>query len=230
MLEDLIKLKQQLEQSHQYIAIKEISEKSIMGANDSKSLGEFQALENTDAFIGQCEALLEEATTVFSTNNIPYDTIQISTSLGFLCTPKFVEFLKTEYKNHEGLPGRLNLDLDNLGSNVSQKYVPVEFSINMAGSGLSTEFGVDDYLLDSGQNIPQVNELAQKRISGIVDFEKFIKKMKELGYGLELLNYGECSSMQDYVAAVKQCGWDTHLSVIADFSLEKSNNSGYGTR
>lgn len=230
MLEDLIKLKQQLEQSHQYVAVKEISKKSIMGANESKSLGEFQALENTDAFIGQCEALLEEATTVFSTNNIPYDTIQISTSLGFLCRLEFIEFLKNEYKNHEVQQGKWHLDLDNLGSNVSPKYVPVDFVINMAGSGFADEYGVDDYLLDSGQNIPQVNELAQKRISGIVDFEKFIKKMKELGYGLELLNYGECSSMQDYVDAVKQCGWDTHLSVIADFSLEKSNKTSYGSR
>ena len=68
MLEDLKKFKQQLEQSFQYIAINNI--KSIMMDNESKSLVEFQALDNTDAFISQCESLFKEAITVFSTNKL----------------------------------------------------------------------------------------------------------------------------------------------------------------
>ena len=66
MLEDLIKLKQQLESNHKYIAISDLSEGSIMSASESKSLSEFKALENTDDFIVQCEKLMEKAIRIFS--------------------------------------------------------------------------------------------------------------------------------------------------------------------
>ena len=230
MLEDLIKLKQQLEQSHRYIAISEITSKDIMSASESKSLSEFEALENTDDFIVQCEKLMEEAIRIFSANNIPYDTIQISSSLGFLCTPGFIDFLKSEYQKREGTNERWKLNLENLGSNVSLKYVPMSFSINMVGSGLSGDYGVDDYLLENEKDIPQINDLSRKSVSGIIDFEKFIKRMKELGYSFELANYGECSNMYDYISAAKDNVEDTYISVNADLGLEKSNKTSYGSR
>lgn len=230
MLEELIKLKQQLEQSHKYIAIREISSEDIMSASESKSLSEFEALENTDAFIIQCNKLMEEAIRIFSANNIPYDTIQISSSVGFLCKSGFIDFLKSEYQKHEGTNERWKLNLENLESNVSLKYVPMNFSINMIGSGLSGDYCVDDYLLENKKNIPQINDLSRKSVSGIIDFEKFIKKMKELGYSFELLNYGECSNMYDYISAAKEHEWDTHISVTADLRLEKNNKTSYGSR
>ena len=230
MLEDLIKLKQQLEQSHKYIAISEINSKDIMSANESKSLLEFETLENTDDFIVQCGKLMEEAMRIFSANNIPYDTIQISSSLGFLCTPEFIDFLKSEYQKHEGTNEKWKVNLENLGSNVSLKYVPMSFSINLSGSGLSGDYGVDDYLLANEKDIPQIADLSRKSVSGIIDFEKFIKRMKELGYSFELLNYGECSNIYDYISAAKDRVWDTHISVNADLELEKSNKTSYGSR
>lgn len=230
MLEDLIKLKQQLEQSHRYIAISEITSKDIMSASESKSLSEFEALENTDDFIVQCEKLMEEAIRIFSANNIPYDTIQISSSLGFLCTPGFIDFLKLEYQKREGTNERWKLNLENLGSNVSLKYVPMSFSINMVESGLSGDYGVEDYLLENEKDIPQINDLSRKSVSGIIDFEKFIKRMKELGYSFELANYGECSNMYDYISAAKDNVDDTYISVNADLGLEKSYKTSYGSR
>lgn len=224
MLEDLIKLKQQLEQSHRYIAISEISSEDIMSASESKSLSEFEALENTDDFIVQCEKLMEEAIRIFSANNIPYDTIQISSSLGFLCTPEFIDFLKSEYHKH----GKLNLE--NLVYNVSLKYVPMSFGINTAASLVSDVYSVNDYLIENKKDIPQIDDLSRKFVSGIIDFEKFIKRMKELGYSIELLNYGECSNMYDYISAVKDNGWDTYIGVNADLGLEKGNKTSYRSR
>ena len=230
MLEDLIKLKQQLESNHKYIAISDLSEGSIMSASESKSLSEFKALENTDDFIVQCEKLMEKAIRIFSANNIPYDTIQISSLQGFLCKPGFVDFLKSEYQKHKGTNERWKLNLENLGSNVSLKYVPMSFSINMAGSGLSGVYYVDDYLLENEKDISQINDLSRESVSGIIDFEKFIKRMKELGYSFDLLNYGECSDIYDYISAAKDHVWDTHISINADLRLEKSNKTSYGLR
>ncbi len=232
MLEDLIKLKQQLESNHKYIAINDLSEKSIMSASESKSLSEFETLENTDDFIVQCEKLMEETIRIFSANNIPYDKIQIASSQGFLCTPEFVDFLKSEYQNHKEIT---KINLENLGSNVSLKYVPMSFGISLAGSNLSYGYSVYDYLYDFLSDsdyekvISHIIDLEKKSVSGIIDFEKFIKRMKELGYSFDLL-YGECSDIYDYISAAIDYRLETLIIVNADLRLGKSNKASYGSR
>ena len=100
MMEDLLKIKLEMEQARKYVPLVGLDEDDVIAASkeEGKTLLEFQAMENTDEFIMQCENLMKEAIILLSRNNIPYDVIRLTSSVGILCTSELIEFLKNKYE------------------------------------------------------------------------------------------------------------------------------------
>ena len=60
----------------------------------------------------------------------------------------------------------------------------------------------------------------------------FISKMKNLGYNIELLNYGECKSPSDYIQAVIENDCDTEIDIVATLTGQNDlqRNTNYSRR
>ena len=231
MMNDLLKLKEELEMARKYVPLVGFKEEDIATASKSeaRTLLEYAAMENTDEFVVLCENLIKEAVVLLGKNNIPYDLLTLSTAVGFLCTPELIEFLKDKYTelcsdNPEVCCSQIIIN--NIGTNASIKYIPMRFSVNLAASGIfdsnSKKFlNLNDYLkmeyIPPINEMSEIDELCQKSIFAIVDIEKFIKKIQELGYYVNFANYGYGSKLSDYMKALNDTLSNTDIEVLANF-------------
>mgnify|MGYP004587417475 FL=1 len=235
MMEDLLKIKLEMEQARKYVPLVGLDEDDVIAASkeEGKTLLEFQAMENTDEFIMQCENLMKEAIILLSRNNIPYDVIRLTSSVGILCTSELIEFLKNKYEelyNGNDMIDCHRIIFENIGTNVILKYVPMNFSFDIVESGISKCNGeLLSLRLYMGQDfippikeLPEMQRLLEKNIFGIVDFEKFVKKMQLMDYSIEFGNNGFneiCKS--DYKNFLMKSSIDTNIHVAADFRTLK---------
>lgn len=231
MMNDLLKLKEELEMARKYVPLVGFKEEDIATASKSeaKTLLEYAAMDNTDEFVVLCENLIKEAVVLFGKNNIPCDFLRLSTAFGFLCTPELIEFLKDKYTelcsdNPEVCCSKIIFN--NIGTNASIKYIPMRFSVDLTASGISDTnskkfLNLSDYLkkeyVPPIKKMSEIDELCQKSIFAVVDIEKFIKKMQELGYYVDFANYGYGSKLSDYMKALNDTLSNTNIEVLADF-------------
>ena len=98
----------------------------------------------------------------------------------------------------------------------------MRFSVNLAASGIcdanSKKFlNLNDYLkkeyVPPIKKMSEIDELCQKSIFAVVDIEKFLKKMLELGYYVNFANY-------DYLMKLYRQG-TIGKDVLIDFSVDK---------
>ena len=231
MMNDLLKLKEELEMARKYVPLVGFKEEDIATASklEAKTILEYAAMENTDEFVVVCENLIKEAMVLFGKNNIPYDFLTLSTAAGFLCTSELIDFLKDKYTelcsdNPDVCCSRIIFN--NIGANASIKYVPMRFSVDLTASGISDInskkiLNLSDYLkmeyIPPIKKMSEIDELRQKSIFGIVDIEKFIKKMQELGYCVNFVNYGYVSKLSDYMKALNDPLFTADIAVLANF-------------
>ena len=233
MLNDLLKIKQEIEMARKYVPLVGFKEEDmdIASKSEAKTILEYEAMENTDEFVVLCENLIKEAVVLLGKNNIPYDLLTLSTAVGFLCTPELIEFLKDKYTelcsdNPEVCCSQIIIN--NIGTNASIKYIPMRFSVNLAASGIfdsnSKKFlNLNDYLkmeyIPPINEMSEIDELCQKSIFAIVDIEKFIKKIQELGYYVNFANYDFVIKLPDYIKALNETSFTTDIDVLADFKV-----------
>ena len=231
MMNDLLKLKEELEMARKYVPLVGFKEEDIATASKSeaRTLLEYAAMENTDEFVVLCENLIKEAVVLFGKNNIPCDLLTLSTAFGFLCTPELIEFLKDKYTELSSDNPEIccsKIIFNNIGTNVSLKYIPMRFSVNLAASGIcdanSKKFlNLNDYLkkeyIPPIKKMSEIDELCQKSIFAVVDIEKFLKKMLELGYYVNFANYDFVIKLPDYIKALNETSFTTDIRVLADF-------------
>lgn len=230
MRNDLLKLKEELEMARKYVPLTCDDDFNVFIASDKegKTLLEYAAMENTSEIVRQCEELIKEAVVLLGRNNIPYDIIVPTSYAGLLCTPELVELLKNklEESNGDELVNFNQIILNNIGTNVSLKYVPVEFSISLYEIGifkrnkdlLCLRYYLGQDYVPKVKEITDIQNLFEKRIFGIVDFEKFRTEIRNLDYefgvwnGAVIKDYGN-----DYAKALKKGLLDTSLGIMADF-------------
>ena len=231
MMNDLLKLKEELEMARKYVPLVGFKEEDIATASKSeaRTLLEYAAMENTDEFVVLCENLIKEAVVLFGKNNIPCDFLRLSTAFGFLCTPELIEFLRDKYTelcsdNPEVCCSKIIFN--NIGTNASLKYIPMRFSVNLAGSGIFDTnskkiLNLNDYLkkeyIPQIKKISEIDELCQKSIFAVVDIEKFLKKMLELGYYVNFANYDYLMKLSDYIKLLNETLSNTDIEVLANF-------------
>lgn len=231
MRNDLLKLKEELEMARKYVPLIWRNEYDVLIASDEegRTLLEYATMENTSEIVRQCEDLMKEAVILFGKNNIPYDIIKLTSFAGFLCTPELVELLKNkleESTNGNELANFNQIALNNIDTNISLKYVPVEFSICPYESGIFTHnkdfLSLNLYLgqdyMPKVKEITDIQNLFEKKIFGIVDFEKFRTEIRSLDYEFGVWNDGVIKDYgNDYVKALKKGLLDTSLEIMADF-------------
>lgn len=230
MMNDLLKLKEELEMARKYVPLVGFKEEDMDNASKSeaKTILEYEAMENTEEFVVLCENLIKEAVVLLGRNNIPYDIIVPTSYAGLLCTPELVELLKNklEKSNEDELVNFNQIILNNVGTNVSLKYVPVEFSISPYEIGifkrnkdlLCLKYYLGQDYVPKVKEITDIQNLFEKRIFGIVDFEKFRTEIRNLDYEFGVWNAGVIKDYgNDYTKALKKGLLDTSLGIMADF-------------
>lgn len=231
MRNDLLKLKEELEMARKYVPLIWNNEYNVLIASDEegRTLLEYATMENTSEIVRQCEELMKEAVVLFGKNNIPYDIIGLVSYAGLLCTPELVELLKNKLEESTNINELADLNqiaLNNIGTNISLKYVPVEFSISPYEIGifkrnkdlLCLKYYLGQDYVPKVKEITDIQNLFEKRIFGIVDFEKFRTEIRSLDYEFGVWNDGVIKDYgNDYAKALKKGLLDTSLGIMADF-------------
>ena len=197
----------------------------------ARKLKEIKEQSNTEEVVNKCISLIERTMRVLTEKGIEFDQIQLSSATGIFVTPElYGKMYKYMNDCHNGvMDDEHNLIyfsiLNNLKKQVSMEYVPVHFWVNEADTGLE-DCSVGDYEYETGI----YPEIPRDRVEGIINFPLFIAKMKELGIDVELMENGDCSSMDDYVLSVQEHGIDEFLCLNADFGrkqkMEEQQNKG----
>lgn len=224
-IEELKELKRQLEEKRKreknqnYVVIDHFTYESIAEAKEGKPLTEYAAQENTEEFVKKCEKHIEDTVRNLVEYGVPFDEIAMWSSIGFLCKESFIRNIQMAGKDSFG-----DEAFDELKNQTSKTLVPLEFRVDEIGTGTEDK-SIDEY------DAKIIKELIPKDpISGIVNLEVFISKMKELGYNIELTNYGNCSSFDDYMEAVQEYDFDTFMNVTVNLSKDLEEDTSYGTR
>lgn len=194
------------------------------------TLEHFMKLDKTDEVIDKCEELMARTFKFARDKGIPVDFLQLTTYIGVLATSEYVkrrEYFIKEYCNSEKSYDRdtINKAYDALmcemDANVSHDYLLVELFLNTLFSGLDT-IDMDKYAEDNGIDISEIEECM---ITGIVNYQKFVRKMKNRGYQVKLSTYedDECDdvSFDKLIEFLKSQGFDTSIGIIFDTRKKK---------
>lgn len=216
-IEDLRKLKETLEKTEKYLPISCLyRHENIIGLPMTRE--EIVAQENTDEVVLQCEKLIERAVCMLAGNQIPFDHLDISSDLGLLVNPEYAFELKnlaSKYENDEVDSDYIYNMYQNVKTQVYPNVVPVSFKFNYWQTGTSDGWAVERFAQDADLNPDKLFELGIVR--GIVDWNKFVTKMKALGYNINFLNYDLGTSFDDYIEAILTQGDDTEVDITAEF-------------
>ena len=211
-VEDLRKLKAALESKKTYVPISRVyAQNNIVGLPVTKE--EILAQEDTDRVVKECEVLIEKAVIALAGNHISFVHLEISSELGFFIRPEYIYKLKElSYANNYSADAdevpeeeieKLYRDFKN---QVFPNIVPVCFSFNLENTGENDGWSVGDTI---------------GSVIGVVNWELFAAKMKELGYKVEFMNYSDGGSFEDYVDAVINEGDETEIDIRAEFGTTK---------
>lgn len=218
-VEDLKKLKEELEKQNKYVIVPELSNKGIKNAGEPMLSNEILSQEKTDEVVKQCESLIEKAVRYLTMNDIPFDQLTITSDFGFICRQDYFEELKKVFQ--KGSIEEMIAIEKKIDTKILPKIVPVSFSINETATG-TEDCDTGSFIVEEGLSYP---DLFKEKVSGIVNWEKFVIQMKALGYNINFLNYGDETSFDDYVETVKQNGDFTDINVNVDFGITKNSTS-----
>lgn len=213
--EDLKKLKEELEKQKKFVIVPVICNSGFKNAGEPMLSNEILSQEKTDEVAKQCESLIEKAVRYLTTNDIPFDQLTISSNMGLICRQDYFEELK------KGAAEEWDAIMKKIDTKILPKIVPVSFFINEIATG-TEDWDIDSFIIEKGLSYP---DLFKEKVSGIVNWEKFVIQMKALGYNINFLNYGDKASFDDYVETVKQNGFDTEIDVNIDFGRTKNSTS-----
>lgn len=221
IVEDLKKLKDELEKQSKYVIVSQITDKDIMNAGEPISSSEILSQEKTDEVVKQCELLIEKAVSSLTMKGIPFDQLTISSNMGFICRPDYIDEWKKYYQENDRTNEKWFAIMKKLDTQILPEIVPVSFSINTAFTG-TEDCDIDSYADEAGLSY---NDLYVGNVSGVVNWGKFVIQMKALGYNIDFLNYGDGASFSDYIETVKHNGFDTQINVTADLGRTKKSTS-----
>ena len=186
-----------------------------------KTLEEYRASDDTDRMVQQFELLMEMATKELSDLGIIFDFVQIIIDHDFLVDraycEKYIAIDNDSYTRNEKIYGWY----ENLSDHILRDYMNITLSL-------------DGCLYDDYHVIPFV-ELRKKcdaeKKPGIVNIEKFISKIKDLGYIVTLddcynKDTFEPATVDEYINTIlDEVDSATYLNIIADFrEKEKTGN------
>ena len=251
MRNDLLKLKEELEQARKYVPLFGSSKEaiSLSSRDEGKTLSEYkaQAKKDTDSLAKECENLFEQAIILFGKNNIQYDSLVLTTKTGLLCDSDFIYGLERNYDKYDSeekfyvggaiigetvvaIDGISNAILDNISKNVSLACVPMSFSINTAKCRAHNYDGSEFFSLydciqegrfDSTVR-DKINELCEINIFGVVNFNKFAQKIKSLGYDVSFTLGYQGMNIRNYERNLRDFSFNNGVEISFDFDEAES--------
>lgn len=231
MKEDLLKLKKELElarkkelelKGKKYVPI-DIEGDFADDNFEGKTISEIDQLENTDGFIKQFEDFAKDIIRGLVATDMPFDVLCFCSFPYFLCDKDCIE--KIRKIDHTG-------DYEKCAelviSNSYLRYVPIGFDFLAGCSGSYNKDGslwdLDDGLKEINPDCyNKINEFEKKRIFAIVDFDKFIRKMEDIGYTVKF-GGKPCKSTLDYISQVRNNPEDMSVVININFNPEKSKD------
>lgn len=192
---------------------------------DKGTLEHFIELDKTDEVISKCEDLFAKAFKFARDKGIPVSFLQITTFIGVIVTSEYekrrMDFFE-EYYNSSTTYDRDTINreydklMDDIDGNVSHDYVPVEFFLNTLFSGVEGA-DMDKYAYDNGIDI---SEMEDWMVKGIVNYNEFIRKMRNSGFTVGFSTYSETGSedvsFDKLLSLLKSSGFDTSIDVVFD--------------
>jgi hypothetical protein len=99
-VEELKKLKSDLESKKMYLPISKLYERNnVIGLPMSPE--DIIKQENTEDVVKQVEKLIEKAVLILTVKGIPFDQLKISSEFGFFCIPNYLyQFKKMSYTDY----------------------------------------------------------------------------------------------------------------------------------
>ena len=164
---------------------------------------------NTNQVINLIEKTFKEIVDILNTDKFPTDYVTLEAPMGVIVSYECYNKLKERKDFYNGIPElKENYVLNNI--------VPVEITICRELTG-----NKDTSLCDEDGYV-NYDELSLKNIVyGIIEFDKFIKVLKELGYEVKLYFDIDINTFEEYINYLKLCGnYDGKISI----TLNKSKN------
>ena len=234
-IDELRNLKRKLEsKKEKYVVVNHINN-ILSPTSDARTLNEFKKIENTEEVVEKCEKLIENTVRFLSRNEIAYNQIELSSIPGFLCKIDYVKSLNFNNKNKSEIiieaitnanlkaHGKQRVDFDfinleELKDNVSDTYIPIEFFLSYKGTGID-DINIKDYQECFGYK-KSYDDILKERVSGIVNLEKFIMEIRNLGYDIGISSSIYLLTMDDYIKSVMEDSEEL-LNITVDFRKEK---------
>ena len=234
-VEDLKKLKEELEEKGEYIKqvkfvkVPEFGCFEDCNTDETMSYSEILSQENTDDYVKQLELYLEKMIGFLVTNGVPFDHIYLESSLGLFCTKEFFDYYKEgicknlDYCTEDDIPYLSQRDI--LKTQILPEIVPVSFRLSIdTGCSGSVYGAIQNPFLNKLFDSDSSSKDVLKEVSGIVNWEKFVSKLEKLGYNVEI---GNCDGVtfNDYIETAAHYLDDTFIEITTDLSKTKESNS-----
>lgn len=213
MKEELIKLREELHNSQRYVVIDEKGR----AYSDELTMEEVKKIENTDEIINGMEKAMKNGIIAYYQSGKPLDTVGVAMFVKMISTKAFAKKLKEAKSNDER-----KKYLKEYWS-YPRKYIYVTGDLCSANC-FESEGSVSDLEPECYKT---------EEFSGIVDLDKFISKLKELGYnnltlcGFEDIEILNCEQFSELVSSGSD--FDPMLNLIVPLVKEEKDNS-FGTK
>ena len=231
MKEDLLKLKKELELARKKEL--ELKDKKYVPVNiegyfaddnfEGKTISKIDQLENTNGFIKQFEDHAKDIIRCLVAADMPFDVLCFCSLPYFLCDKDCIEKIRKIAHT-----GDYEKCAELVISNSYLRYVPIGFNFLSECSGSYNKDGSLEIPYGELEEInnkiyDKIYEFEQKRIFAIVDFDKFIQKMEDIGYTLEF-GGKPCKSILDYISHVRHNPEDMAVLININFNPKKSKD------
>ena len=185
--DELIKLREELAKKKFYCAIfndVDNSDSRIVEIDDKRISG-IEKMDQTHEVLKKCEAFIEKVLITSYENGVPVDKIGLASPFGVICEAKtardYVHCRNAYLKCDQGknITNYHIIELDNVEerfkTDVKQNYFPVKISLDPVFTAYND---MDAYDVSEEKKMP----IFKETITGIVNFDKFVSGLNELGY------------------------------------------------
>lgn len=187
------------------------------------TLEDIKKLENTDKMIKKLKKLLKKDTSLLVNNiNDELNTLSFCSFTGAIFKSKYLNKVVDDFKNN---PLEINYDLLTsklLNQNMLNDYAFLEFNLSFENTFVGTN-NLIDYFYNRDKKCEKLssellNDLKNNKISGIVRYNEFVKKITDLGYQIQFKSDINNNSNNNYGGFSSAFGT---INIIADLSSKK---------
>ena len=183
--------------------------------------------------VGQ-EKLIDDIQTYLDGYGFSYKRITISSDIGAIVKEGYVELArarifnalkKPEYANGVNHFDSMYIKLSDIEENMVKDVMPLSFSLDYRYTGNGKDYwenGIDRIIYDHPE---KYKKKFHESIYGYVNFELFIKMLREKGYKVYIYGYDECNSVDDCIKAIRTSSSLVTICIEKSYELSKDSEA-----